>query len=89
MGPGVETGGELADGRKFKDVRDLKLLLLKEDDQLARNLLQQLLVYATGASTQFSDRPQIAKILARTKKEGYPVRTLIHELVQSDMFLNK
>jgi uncharacterized protein DUF1592/uncharacterized protein DUF1588/uncharacterized protein DUF1585/uncharacterized protein DUF1587/uncharacterized protein DUF1595/cytochrome c len=88
-GPAVDPSGELADGEKFQDVRELKSLLLKNDEQLARNLIQQLLVYSTGAPVQFSDRPQIANILARTRKSGYPVRGIIHEIVQSDMFLNK
>ena len=88
-GPSTDASGELPDGRSFRDVRDLKLLLLKDDEQLARNLVQQLTIYATGAPMQFSDRPHIAKILARSRKEGYGVRTLIHEIVQSDMFLNK
>ena len=58
-------------------------------EQLARNLTRQLIVYATGAPIQFSDRPQIAKILADTRPAGYGVRSIVHELVQSDLFLNK
>ena len=88
-GPEVDASGELPDGGKFQDVRGLKQLLLKEDEQLARNLVQQLAIYGTGAGIQFSDRPQIAKILARSRKEGYGLRTLIHEIVQSELFLNK
>jgi hypothetical protein len=88
-GPAVDASGELPDGEKFHDVRELKELLIKDDEQLARNLIQQLLVYATGAPVQFSDRQPIANILARTRKTGYPVRSIIHEIVQSDMFLNK
>ena len=89
LGPAVDCSGEMPDGEKFRDVRELKHLLLAKDEQLARNLLQQFIVYATGAPIQFSDREQISQILARTKKAGYPVRTLIHELVQSPLFLNK
>lgn len=89
VGPAVDPSGELPDGRKFQNVQQLKELLLKDDEQLARNLTQQLVIYATGAPIQFSDRPQIAKILARTKTSGYGVRSLIHEIVQSDLFLNK
>jgi hypothetical protein len=48
-----------------------------------------LIVYSTGSPIRFSDRPVIAEILARTKPAGYPVRTLVHEIVQSDLFLNK
>ena len=59
------------------------------EEQVARNLAQQLIVYATGAPIRFSDRPAIAKILARARGKGYGVRTLIEELVQSELFRNK
>jgi hypothetical protein len=88
-GPNVDSSGELPDGRKFRDVRELKQLLARDDEQLARNLTQQLAIYSTGAAIQFSDRPQISKILAHSRKNGYGARTLIHEIVQSDLFLNK
>jgi hypothetical protein len=89
LGPSIDAGGELPDGRKFQDVVELKRLLLKDEEQLARNLAQQLAIYATGAPMQFSDRPQIAQLLAKSRSEGYGVRTLIREIVQSDLFLNK
>lgn len=89
LGPSIDPSGELPDGRRFSDVRELKELLIKDEEQLARNLTQQLLVYATGAPVQFSDRPQIARILAHTRASGYGVRSIIHEIVQSDLFLNK
>jgi hypothetical protein len=89
LGPTVDPSGELADGRKFKDVVELKQELLRDPEQLARNLAQQLAIYATGASIQFSDRPQIEKVLERTRARGYGVRSLIEEIVQSDLFLNK
>jgi hypothetical protein len=88
-GQKVDPSGELPDGRTFKDVLGLKELLLTDPDLLARNLAQQLTIYATGAPIQFSDRPAIAKILAQNRAEGYGVRSLIHEIVESDMFLNK
>lgn len=88
-GPKVDSSGELPDGRTFQDVRQLKQLLAGDAEQLARNLTQQLAVYATGAAIQFSDRPVISKILAHSRKNGYGTRTLIHEIVQSDLFLNK
>ena len=85
----VDASGELPDGRKFGDIREFKQLLLDNEEQLARNLAQQLHVYATGAPIRFSDRPAIGKILANSRAEGYGVRKLVHEIVQSDLFLNK
>ena len=89
LGPPVDPSGELPDGRRFRDVRELRQLLLRDEEVLARNLAQQLLVYATGAPIHFSDRAALAQILAHTSKEGYGVRSLIHEIVQSEMFLKK
>jgi hypothetical protein len=85
----VDSSGELPDGRKFRDIRELKQLLLENEEQLARNLTQQLVVYATGAPVRFSDRPAIGKILASSRAGGYGVRTLIQEIVQSELFLQK
>jgi hypothetical protein len=89
LGPKIDPSGELPDGETFADVVELKRCLLNDQEQLARNLAQQLTVYATGAPIRFSDRPKIAKILANTRSTGYGVRSLILELVQSDLFLDK
>jgi hypothetical protein len=89
LGQKVDPSGELPDGQKFADVRDLKRCLLKNPDQIARNLVQQLTIYATGAPIGFSDRAVIEKILSNSKPGGYGVRTIIEEIVQSDLFLNK
>jgi hypothetical protein len=85
----VDASGELADGRKFHDIREFKQLLLDNEKQLARNLVKQFAIYATGAPIHFSDREQIEQILERSKKSDYGVRTLIEQLVQSELFLRK
>ncbi|PYJ61828.1 MAG: hypothetical protein DME24_05640 [Verrucomicrobia bacterium] len=85
----VDASGELPDGRKFCDVRELKQLLLDDEKQLARNLARQLAVYATGAPIHFADREPIEQILEHASSSHYGVRSLIHELVQSELFLSK
>jgi hypothetical protein len=85
----VDSSGELPDGRKFADVRQLKQCLASDPDQLARNLAEQLTIYATGAPIGFADRPVIEKILGQNRKNGYGVRDLVHQIVQSELFLNK
>lgn len=85
----VDCSGTLPDGRAFNGVRDLKALLLSDPMPIARNLVRQLAVYATGAPIRFSDREQIERILQRTKASDYGVRSIVRELVQSDMFQTK
>ena len=85
----VDCTGTLPDGRAFQDVRELKKILAQDPVPIARNLVRQLSVYATGAPVRFSDREEIEKILQRTAKKQYGVRSLVTELVQSDLFLTK
>jgi hypothetical protein len=85
----VDCSGELPDGRSFRDVRELKRLLLEDPVPIARNLTRQLAIYATGAPVRFTDRDEIEQILQRTRASGYGVRSLVHELVQSELFSKK
>ncbi len=84
----VETQSEL-DGRKFKDIVEFKKMLAQNERVLARNFLNQLVVYATGAPVGFSDREKIERILDANAPTQYRIRNLIHSLVQSDIFLIK
>ncbi|MBB5033897.1 DUF1592 domain-containing protein [Prosthecobacter vanneervenii] len=83
----VDTNGKLLDGRTFKNINDLKTLLAANPRQLARNLLHQFTLYATGTPVRFSDRPQIESLLNSCAKNNYPIRDLLHALIQSPIFL--
>jgi len=85
----VDGSGRLLDGRPFQNVRDLKAILRSDARQLARNLLQQFTVYATGSPVRFSDREEIEAMLDACAKDGYRVRDLIMALVQSRIFLGQ
>jgi hypothetical protein len=85
----VESFGELPDGRKFNDVREFKQLMLADEAQIARNLIRHLVVYATGAPIRFSDRVGSEQILEQTKADQFGVRSLVHAIVESDLFRNK
>lgn len=88
-GPNVEQGGELADGRKFRDIDEFKKLLLDDKDQIARNITQKLLIYSTGADLQYADREVVEKIVANVRVKNYGLRDIVHEVIQSRVFLNK
>src|SRR5262249_2694602 len=88
-GPDVGNGGQTHDGRKFDNIDDYKKILLADRDQLARNLTQKLLVYATGADIQFADREVVEQIVSKLRDRNYGFRTLVHEVVQSRVVVNK
>lgn len=89
LGLPVDASSELADGRKFSDVREFKKLLMEQQDQIARSLAGQLLTYATGASVQFSDRAAVEDVVKKARPENLGLRTLIHQVVQSEAFRSK
>jgi hypothetical protein len=83
----VDASGKLLDGKTFQDIRELKAIFAANPRQLARNLLHQLTVYATGSPVRFSDRPEVEAILDAHSASGFRVRDLIVSLVQSPIFL--
>jgi hypothetical protein len=83
----VDAAGKLSDGKVFSNIQDLKVLLQANPRQLARNLLQQLSVYAAGTPVRFSDRAEIESILDACAANGFRVRDLMQGLIQSRLFL--
>jgi hypothetical protein len=89
LGQPVDASGEMPGYGKFKDIRELKALLASNDRQIARNMVRQFITYATGAPPSFADRAEVERILDASVKDGYGVRTLIHQVVRSNLFTHK
>ena len=85
----VDAAGELPDGRSFDDVKAFKQLILADESAIARNVAKQLLTFATGAPVRFSDRDELERILQSARTSQYGVRTLVEEIVRSDLFQSK
>jgi hypothetical protein len=88
-GPAVDASGVTADGRTFKGIRDFKRLLLTQEEEIASNVLSNLVVYATGGEIQFADRDEIDQLVQRSREEEFSLRTMIHMVVQSQLFRKK
>ena len=86
LGPAVDASGVLPDQRKFTDVREFQALIAADSHLLLKNLAEQFAIYSTGRDISFSDRDQIAALVASAEKKGGGVRTLLHELIQSPLF---
>jgi hypothetical protein len=86
LGPAVDASGSLPDGRGFHDIREFQNLAAADTGRLLSNLARQFAIYSTGRDLSFSDRDQIAAIVTNTKMNGGGIRTLIHELTQSQLF---
>lgn len=85
----VEPADALPDGRAFQNIDELKRLLLADPDQLARSLTAKLLTYATGQPPRDLDRDAVERLVIQLRERNYGLRSLVHAIVQSDLFRQK
>jgi hypothetical protein len=88
-GATVDTRSQLPGGIEVADVRAYKAALATRPELLARNFVRKLATFATGVHTEAGDELVIDAILKKTKASGFGLRTLIHEVVQSELFTQK
>ena len=85
-GPLIDSSGETANGQPFKDLSELKVHLLNDREQLARNLVIKLLIYSTGRQPTGSDLVDVDEIVGQLRENNYGARSVIHKVVQSALF---
>ena len=89
LGQPVDASGITPDGTAFDGIEGYKQWLMQQQDQIARHFVSQLIAYSTGAQIQFADRPELETMLKESRDYSYGIRSLIHTVVQSDLFRNK
>jgi len=88
-GKKVDPADVTADGERFENVDQLKQVLLRDKPRLARALTTKLIAYSTGRAPQASDRETVEAIVAKIGAKDHGLRSLIHEIVRSELFLYK
>ena len=89
QGPHIDASDVLADGRRFDNLDDLKRLLLADPEPIVQCVAEKLLVYATGAAMDDADRAAVRALVKRQGAKKYGLRTVVHDLVESELFLKK
>jgi len=89
IGPPVDASGTLADGRAYKGIDELKLLLAADDRGLARAFTGHMVRYATGVDLTYADRRTIEKVLEASASTQYGLRSLIHALVDAGFLTDR
>jgi hypothetical protein len=87
VGQPVDASSKLPTGETFHDIHELKRLLAAHPRQLAKNLLEHLVLHATGTPVGFADRAEVDSLLDACAANGFRVQDLVHALVQSRIFL--
>jgi hypothetical protein len=87
LGLPVESDGVTADGRSFADFREFRRLLMEDREQVARAIATKLLVYGTGRPITPADGAAVDEVVASTKKKNLGLRSMIHAVVDSELFV--
>ncbi|MBL8798553.1 MAG: DUF1592 domain-containing protein, partial [Planctomycetia bacterium] len=85
----VDSTGVTPDGKAFTGVKQLRAMLAQNPDQLARGVTRHLLTYATGQPATPVEQPTIDAIVQGAAKDDYGLRSLVHGVVQSEVFRSK
>lgn len=88
-GKPVDAQSYLVDKTKIVGIDGLKRYLLKNrQDQFTSAMVHKLACYALGRPLSFSDHSEIEKITTQTRKNGDGLKTLILNIIKSDLFKN-
>ncbi len=85
----VDCSGKTPTGQTFADIRELRQTLAQNPAQLARGVTRHLITYATGAPPTRLDQPAIESIVTAAAKNNHGLRSLVHGVVQSELFRSK
>ena len=88
-GPNVDASGSAPSSEAFTGYSEFRTILLHQQEQIGRNLVERLLTFATGAGVQFADCELVERIVAETRPKNHGLRSIIHTIVQSDAFRRK
>lgn len=87
LGRPVDASGSMPDGRDFQDIQGFQAIIAEDETRLLHNLAKQFLLYGTGRQPGFRDRKLMDQIVENTRRQGGGVRTLLHEVIGSRLFL--
>jgi hypothetical protein len=82
----VDATGQLPDGTKLQDVRDLKKWLAANPHHFTNCLSQKLLEYATGRHLNYRERKIVGEICDKNLKANRGFQDLLLDLIDSEVF---
>ncbi|HKS37245.1 MAG TPA: DUF1592 domain-containing protein [Verrucomicrobiae bacterium] len=88
-GGAIDAAGELPGGKRFSSPKELKTIIAARGGDLARNLTEKLLAFALCRQLEGYDEIVVDHLVETIAKDGYPMRTLITEIVTSYPFTHR
>lgn len=85
-GQAIEASGALSATVKFKNLTELRTILLKDKDRFVRSLTEKLMTYALGRGLTPADTCAIDAIVTSARANEYKFSSLVFGIVASEPF---
>lgn len=86
----VDATGKFPSGEEFTNFGDFKQKLLESRrEQFTRSLIEKLLAYSTGRHMERADQFEIDDILVRVQADNNGLRTMVTEVLTSNLFRSR
>ena len=82
----IEISGALPGGDPFASFTEFQSRMLTHEEDLARAVVEALLVYGLGRDIEFTDEPHIDSIIEKTRPHQFRAKDLIHAVAESPLF---
>ena len=87
LGQPIDASGKLSTGESFKDIRDLKHILVTDHrEEFYRCLTEKLLTYALGRGMEYYDAPAVDKIVENLDHNDGRFSSLLTGVIESAAF---
>ena len=85
----IDGSARMPNGETYRNISEMKKILLKNQDDLARGLIRTMLTLSCGREMNITDEETMNELLLKVKKGKYKFAHLISEVVLSDTFRKK
>jgi len=86
----IDPTGKIHAGAEFKNFLELRNIISSTyQNNFAHSFTENLAAYALGRHIGFTDQNWVEALVAKAKKQNYPLATIIEELITSDVFRKK
>jgi hypothetical protein len=88
--PKVDPTGTFPSGEKYTDFSEFKRLLSgTRREFFVRHMVDTMLSFSTGRHMELTDRSEIEAIAQKVQEDGFGLRTMIIEVLSSDIFRSR
>lgn len=87
-GPLVDATGKLPTGSSFSDFTEFRQCLMEDPESIAGGVAKKLLIYGCGRPVTWGEQSSVDAVVESARDHQFGLRSMIHAVVETDLFLH-